>query len=245
MRILLLSDVHANLVALEAVLKSAKKLAYDKIFCAGDLVGYYPWPNEVVEWAKGSVDVCVMGNHDAVVAGLVDPATFSGPARAAISWTDRVLTDRNRRYLSSLPLKVEFEAFGKNALVHDTPLRPLSMEYVLSPFEAAEIFEKTDYGRVFYGHTHVPVVFEGSERGVVGLKPEGLFFLKSENRYLINPGSVGQPRDGVPKASFALWDLEEDALYFERVEFDVEKVIRELKAKGLPLELGYRLYEGY
>ncbi len=245
MRILLLSDIHANLPALEAVLKEAKKLTYDRIICAGDLVGYYPWPNEVVEWAKGNVDLCVLGNHDAIVAGLISPDTFSSHAREAILWTDKVLTGENRNYLKSLPLKVEFEIDGKNCLVHDTPLYPLSMEYITSPYGAVEIFRNTDYRKVFFGHTHIPSVFVEANGQIVGLKPKGLFPLNGNYRYLINPGSVGQPRDGIPKASFALWDTEGGTLIFERVEFDIDKVVREIERKGLPIELGLRLYRGY
>jgi len=244
MRILLISDIHANLPALEAVLKKAKELVYDKIFCAGDIVGYYPWPNEVVEWVKENVDLCVLGNHDAIIAGLLEPDTFTSAGRETILWTDRVITNQNREFLKNLPLKVEFEIDGKHSLVHDTPLRPLSMEYITSPYSAVEIFQNTDYSKVFYGHTHIPVVFVFDGAQIAGFKGQNLFPLRGDYRYLINPGSVGQPRDGIPKASFALWDTEEKVLYFERVEFDIEKVEKEMKRLGLPLELAYRLYKG-
>jgi len=243
MRILLLSDIHANLPALEAVLKRAKEIGYDKIMCAGDLVGYYPWPNEIVEWARENVDLCVMGNHDAIIAGLFEPDTFTSSARAAILWTNEVISDKNREFIKNLPIKLEFE--NNHCLVHDTPLYPMSMQYITSPYEAAEVFQKTNYSRVFYGHTHLPAIFVFNGAQIAGFKGEKFFPLRGDYRYLINPGSVGQPRDGIPKASFALWDSETDTLYFERVEFPIDVVEREIKKVGLPLDLAYRLYQGY
>ncbi len=241
MRILLISDIHANLPALEAVLKEAKKIGYDQVWCAGDIVGYYPWANEVTEWVRENAHRCAMGNHDAVVAGLVDPTYFSSHAYTAIVWTLENLTEENKRFISQLPL---VEKMGNLCLVHDTPLRPLSMEYILYPEQAWEVFQQTPYWLTVYGHTHIPVLYTYTGEGLkVNYSPDGVF-LKENYRYLVNPGSVGQPRDGIPLASFLIWDTEKNLLIHKRVDFDKEKVLQGLKEKGLPLELGYRLLKG-
>jgi predicted phosphodiesterase len=242
MRFLILGDIHANLPALEAVLKDAKTVGFDRIICTGDVVGYYPWPNEVVNWVRENVDVCVLGNHDAIVAGLLSPDTFSSHAREAIEWTDRIISSRNREFLKSLPLKVDF--LEKTCAVHDTPVYPLSMIYITDPYGAAEVFRKTDYEKVFYGHTHIPAIFLTDGVQIFGTKPGEFFPLREGWRYLINPGSVGQPRDGVPKASYMVWDDEENVIYHRRIEFDIGAVIAAVERTGLPPELGYRLLRG-
>jgi predicted phosphodiesterase len=243
MRWLLISDIHANLPALESVLKRASQIGYDRIMCAGDIVGYYPWANEVCDWVRENVDLCVMGNHDAIIAGLVSPEYFNGWARTAILWTMEHLTETNKEFIKNLPLKLEFPE--NNCLVHDTPVAPMSMYYITDPYDAVEVFRKTDYRITVYGHTHIPAAFVFNGAQVMGIKPKDLFPLRGDWRYLINPGSVGQPRDGVPKASFAVWDTDESVIYFERVEFDIDAVVKKMKEVGLPLELAYRLYEGY
>jgi predicted phosphodiesterase len=241
MRILLISDIHANLPALEAVVKEAKKIGYDQIWCAGDIVGYYPWPNEVVNWVKENVHYCVMGNHDAVVAGLIEPTYFSSYAYDAIVWTLQNLTEENKRFIASLPL---IEKIGDTVLVHDTPDRPMSMYYIVDPQEALYVFQKTDFWLTVYGHTHMPILYTYTGYGVrVNYTLDGVV-LERKYRHLLNPGSVGQPRDYVPLASFVVWDTDKNLLIHKRVDFDKEKVLKELKAKGLPLELGYRLFEG-
>jgi predicted phosphodiesterase len=241
MRILILSDIHANWPALEAVLNEARKIGFDQIWCAGDIVGYYPWCNEVTHWVRENVQRCVMGNHDAIIAGLVSPDYFSSYAYTAIIWTLRELSRENKGFISQLPLVIK----DKNTLlVHDTPLRPLSMEYILYPEEALEVLKNTPQRLIFYGHTHIPILFElGREELKVVYEMDG-YPLREDKKYLINPGSVGQPRDGIPLASFLIWDTERNLLFHKRVDFDKERVIRELKKRNLPEELGYRLLKG-
>jgi len=241
MRILILSDIHANWPALEAVLNEARKIGFDQIWCAGDIVGYYPWCNEVTHWVRENVQRCVMGNHDAIIAGLVSPDYFSSYAYTAIIWTLRELSRENKGFISQLPLVIKDKS---TLLVHDTPLRPLSMEYILYPEEALEVLKNTPQRLIFYGHTHIPILFElGREELKVVYEMDG-YPLREDKKYLINPGSVGQPRDGIPLASFLIWDTERNLLFHKRVDFDKEKVIRELKKRNLPEELGYRLLKG-
>jgi predicted phosphodiesterase len=241
MRILILSDIHANWPALEAVLNEARKIGFDQIWCAGDIVGYYPWCNEVTHWVRENVQRCVMGNHDAIIAGLVSPDYFSSYAYTAIIWTLRELSRENKGFISQLPLVIKDKS---TLLVHDTPLRPLSMEYILYPEEALEVLKNTPQRLIFYGHTHIPILFElGREELKVVYEMDG-YPLREDKKYLINPGSVGQPRDGIPLASFLIWDTERNLLFHKRVDFDKERVIRELKKRNLPEELGYRLLKG-
>ena len=242
MRVLLISDIHANLPALEAVLKEAKKIGFDEIWCAGDIVGYYPWPNEVAQWVRENVNRCVMGNHDAIVAGLVSPEYFSSAAYEAILWTLKELDEENRAFISSLPLYEEIES---TFLVHDTPLEPMSMYYILSPQEALEVFRNTPYGKIIYGHTHIPVLYGYNGRELKVISNLDGYKLEEGFRYMLNPGSVGQPRDGVPLASFVVWDTDKGLLFHKRVDFDKEKVLKEVVKKGLPAVLGYRLFKGY
>ena len=242
MRLLLISDIHANLPALEAVIKEAKKVGFDAVYCAGDIVGYYPWPNEVTKWVEENVKECVMGNHDAIIAGIVPPDYFSSAAYEAIIWTLKELTEDNKRFISQLPF---YRKFDGTFLVHDTPLQPMSMYYILTPEDALEVFRQTDYQITIFGHTHIPVLYayNGKELRVV-YDMDG-FELKNGYRYLINPGSVGQPRDGIPLASFLIWDTENGKLIHRRVDFDKERVLKEVLKKGLPEVLGYRLFKGY
>ena len=241
MRILILSDIHANWPALEAVLNEARKIGFDQIWCAGDIVGYYPWCNEVTHWVRENVQRCVMGNHDAIIAGLVSPDYFSSYAYTPIIWTLRELSRENKGFISQLPLVIKDKS---TLLVHDTPLRPLSMEYILYPEEALEVLKNTPPRLIFYGHTHIPILFElGREELKVVYEMDG-YPLREDKKYLINPGSVGQPRDGIPLASFLIWDTERNLLFHKRVDFDKERVIRELKKRNLPEELGYRLLKG-
>ena len=243
MRVLLISDIHANLPALEAVLKEAEKIGYDAVYCAGDIVGYYPWPNEVTQWVRENADRVVLGNHDAIVAGRLSPEYFSSAAYEAIMWTLEHLTEENKRFISSLPVVEEFDS---TCLVHDTPLRPMSMEYIVHPQEAVPVFLNTTYRYILYGHTHIPVLFElVPQRGELKAYYDiGERVLNREHRYMVNPGSVGQPRDGIPLASFLVWDTDKNLLIHRRVDFDKERVLKEVVEKGLPPELGYRLFKG-
>jgi diadenosine tetraphosphatase ApaH/serine/threonine PP2A family protein phosphatase len=241
MRILILSDIHANWPALEAVLNEAQKIGFDQIWCAGDIVGYYPWCNEVTQWVRENVQRCVMGNHDAIIAGLISPDYFSSWAYRAIVWTLQELSEENKKFISNLPLVLKS---GDTILVHDTPLRPLSMEYILYPEEALEVLKNTPQRFTFYGHTHIPILFELGEGELKVVYQMDGYTLRGDRKYLINPGSVGQPRDGIPLASFLIWDTERNLLFHKRVDFDKEKVIRELKKRNLPEELGYRLLKG-
>ena len=235
MRILLISDIHANLPALESVIKEAKRLGFDTVYCAGDLVGYYPWPNEVTEWVRENVSECVMGNHDAVIAGVISPDYFSSAAYEAIIWTAKELTEANRNFITRLPF---YRKLNGTFLVHDTPLQPMSMYYILNVEDALEVFQSTDYEIVIFGHTHIPVIYAYNGKEIKVVYDLNGFKLKKRYHYLINPGSVGQPRDGIPTASFLIWDTAKGEILHRRVDFDKGKVLKEVLKRGLPEILG-------
>jgi putative phosphoesterase len=229
MKIVVLSDVHSNLDALRAVIKNFPK--YHELWCLGDIVGYGPQPNEVIEVLQGlRPTIVLMGNHDqAVVTGNVEG--FSPHAAKAVKWTREVIGVENRRYLATLKSSARAEREGKAiALYHGSPRDPLT-EYVFPDMGkvAGHGFVVMAGAKILLlGHTHVPMLF------------------RFNGNLLANPGSVGQPRDGDPRASFALLTIAQDQVAFEvqRVEYDMGIVADRIIKSGLPGFLAERLYMG-
>ncbi len=243
MRYAVLSDTHGNLEALEAVLEEVEKQGYDKMIFLGDFVGYGPNPNECVELLREKVDLAVLGNHDAAVLNPKEAETFNEYARRAVEWTREVLTEENKKYLASLPLIVKPEE--NIVAVHSTPYKPERWEYILSSFDADYFFERYNEWIALIGHSHVPGAFilvgEENIKEVEDVPLE----LREEYRYMINPGSVGQPRDYDWRASFGILDLEKKTFDFFRVKYDVEKTQRKIIQAGLPEVLAERLAIGF
>ena len=245
MRTLLLSDLHSNHEATGAVLESARSLGFDRVVVLGDLVGYGASPNEVVA-AIRELDPCavIRGNHDKVVAGVEPGEEFNKVAREAARINRLLLRPENLEYLSALPRGPETIG-GAFAIAHGTPLD--EDEYLLDAWEAATVFGETDFPVCFFGHTHVPGAFELKE-GVVSLlvpgKPEAVLALDARARYLINPGSVGQPRDCDPRASFAIYDEAAGQVIFRRVDYPVDGPGKRIREAGLPGVLEERLRRG-
>ncbi len=222
MKIAFISDIHGNSIALEEVLDDIGKM---EIICLGDIVGYNPFPNESIEIIKEKKIKCIMGNHDyAVLTG--DVAWFNPIAARAIIWTREVLNEENIEYLKSLKTVIK----DKNVYcVHGSPLDPLE-EYVFPnyPITLLKEFLKVAGTRaVAMGHTHIPFV---------KYLNEGIIF---------NPGSVGQPRDNDPRAAYAIFDFKEESVEIVRVEYNIDKVAKEIIKVGLPKELALRLYKGW
>jgi len=242
MRSVILSDIHGNLVALRAVLDTVEGLNVQRVLCLGDIVGYNPWPNECVQIIRERSIACVMGNHDRVAAGLEAPVNFNNSAREAILWTRRVLTQENRNYLAKIP---DRRAVGSSViLVHGAPRDP--DEYILSSGIIREniVFmeERLDASLGFFGHTHVSGIFDGrNDRTPIY---DGKYFLKKEHVCLINPGSIGQPRDRNPGASFLIYDDDELSVQYYRIKYDVDTVYKSIVKEGLPADLGKRLFLG-
>jgi predicted phosphodiesterase len=244
-RALVLSDLHSNAEALRAVFSRVRRKKFDRVVCLGDFVGYGAEPNQVLDamrTIKGR-KLYIRGNHDRVVAGVEEGTNFNQPARYAAFWTRDHLSAPNRRFLHDLPLG----PLQKDGLLlcHGSPHD--EDEYVFTEYHAMRIFEETDARIVLYGHTHLPVIFSVDEDGNVSgsaVPGEAMFRLRPDRRYLINPGSVGQPRDRNPQASFAIVDSRRMTAQFFRVPYDVYKTQAAILKAGLPSILAYRLTYG-
>ena len=239
MRAAVISDVHSNLVALEAVLEAVGLEEPDEIWCLGDLVGYGPHPNECCQRIAETVDVCLAGNHDLGVIGQIDLGVFSPEAAAAATWTQAVISDESHEYLASLPTGTETELAS---LVHASPRDPV-WEYVLSWDQAADAFALAQRGLILVGHTHAALHFSDPESGEWGLAPEGTT-LELDRPRLLNPGSVGQPRDGDPRAAWLIVDFGRAVATFRRVNYDVSATQSAIRKAELPETLAVRLATG-
>jgi predicted phosphodiesterase len=240
MRVAVISDVHANYHALEAVLEEIEAERVDAVWCLGDTVGYGPLPNECCETVRGRTDRCLVGNHDLVVVGELTVSDFNDEAAAAALWTSGVLTHASRRFLESL--KPSEEADGVD-LFHASARDPI-WEYVLTEEAARATLELSDAPLVLVGHSHVAlaITLDGGE--VLGGLAPGGSAVELDGRWLLNPGSVGQPRDGDPRAAWMLLDLEQKSAVFRRVEYSVEQTQAEMRERGLPGPLAARLARG-
>jgi len=244
MRYLVLSDLHANLEALSAVLEDAGKRGYDRVVALGDLVGYGGNPNEVVETVRSlEPEAVVRGNHDKVVAGITEADHFNDVARAAALWTRTVMTPDNEQYLRALPEGPV--VVGDMVLSHGSPAD--EEDYILSDLDAVHNLEAVDFALAFFGHTHFTCVFSlGADRLSMRVIKESdpPLHLVAGERYLVNPGSIGQPRDHNPKASYAIYDSAARTITFPRVDYDVDAAQRSITGAGLPGVLAQRLALG-
>jgi predicted phosphodiesterase len=238
-RVAVISDIHGNLHALEAVLGSIDSDAPDAVWCLGDLVGYGPQPNRCCELVAQRADVCLIGNHDLGVLGRIDLENFSPDAAASANWTKDVLEDGPRSSLEPLqPSSVH----GQVGLYHASPRDPV-WEYVLAPQVAAASLIAADQPLVLVGHSHVALRF-GDEERALALCQDGAEVDLSSGHWLLNPGSVGQPRDGDPRAAYLLLDLDAKRAVYHRVEYPVERTQAEIREHGLPEALAERLESG-
>ncbi|MDQ3326944.1 MAG: metallophosphatase family protein [Chloroflexota bacterium] len=228
MRFGVISDIHANLVALQAVLQDMGPV--DQYWCLGDVVGYGPSPNECVQTLLDLDHVLVMGNHDAAAVGVLSPRDFNGEARRALEWTSRTLDRENAAYLKAAPEQL---TRSEILLVHGSPREPL-WEYITNVEQANENFAITVNPYTFVGHTHVPLVFLQDREGnaMSGTPEDDMRLHLAAERMFINPGSVGQPRDGDPRAAYAIVDDEQMHVVFRRVEYDIRETQSAMKAVG-------------
>ncbi|MEM7348144.1 MAG: metallophosphoesterase family protein [Chloroflexota bacterium] len=245
MRYLIISDIHANLAAFEAVLEDAEGL-YDKVWCLGDMVGYGPDPNECVELLLTLDHLCIAGNHDWAVLGKLDVDDFNRDARFASLWTREQLNEPVREYLDNLPVALLEEELY--TLVHGSPRHPI-WEYILYPSIAQDNFKQFSTPYCFVGHTHNPVIFQEAPQGNMceAFAPEfnnGPIAL-AEERLIINPGSVGQPRDGDARAAYGILDTEAQAFEHRRVVYPVSVTQEKMKGFDFPARLWNRLAFGW
>ena len=239
MRIAVLSDIHGNLPALEAVLASLRP--YDAIWQLGDVVGYGPQPNEVVARLAGEKALGVRGNHNSAAVGELDTDAFNDDARAAIEWTMGELNNETRAWLANLKRREELEGF---TLVHGSPRDP-TWEYVYAVSIARANINGFSTAYCLVGHTHVPLVYRQAGTKIEPWLPGRDSQIElDERRALINPGSVGQPRDGDRRASGMLLDTEQMTAEWRRVEYPIEAVQKLMQQAGLPKRLVARLSHG-
>jgi diadenosine tetraphosphatase ApaH/serine/threonine PP2A family protein phosphatase len=238
-RVAVVSDIHGNLQALEAVLASIDQDAPDEIWCLGDLVGYGPRPNRCCALVAERADVCLIGNHDLAALGRLDLEIFSPDAALTAEWTARQLEPKSRTFLETLEPKGVRDEVG---LFHASPRDPV-WEYVLSPGIAYAALAATPQTLVLVGHSHVALAFRLSTT-TLATAAEGTEVELAEDRWLLNPGSVGQPRDGDPRAAWLLLDVEAGRARFQRVEYDVAATQAAMREQGLPEALAARLDHG-
>jgi predicted phosphodiesterase len=242
MRILVISDIHANLTALESVLADANQ--FDAVWCLGDLVGYGPNPNECIERITQLPNLqCVLGNHDAAAVGSIEADAFNPEARKTVLWTQSTLTPANKEYLKSLPERVNLEYI---TLVHGSPFRPV-WEYLLDTHTATISFEFFDSPYCFVGHTHLPVLYHLPDGRLTAqlIMPEHVSQMTLTPRAILNPGSVGQPRDRDPRAAYAILDMPDYTWELHRVEYDIQSVQERMRLENLPERHITRLSAGW
>ncbi len=242
MRVAICTDIHGNRHAFEAVLKAAISERVDEVWCLGDLVGYGAEPNACVALADKNCDVCLAGNHDLAVVGTLSLDEFSRGAALAARWTQEVITPDARDWLLERSAEGERVGYG---LFHASPRDPV-WEYVLSGLTAELCFDATDFRISFIGHSHVALSFDRQEgQAATGTtRREGTELDLSEGRWLVNPGSTGQPRDGDPRAAWLLLDTERQTAVFRRSEYDIAGAQAAIRAARLPDSLAERLEYG-
>lgn len=245
MRYLILSDIHANWEALEAVLADAEG-RYDQILCCGDIVGYGADPNRATEWVRANVHSVVRGNHDKAIIESEILEWFNPVAKAATRWTQNELTEPNLEYLRTLPkgpaLVEGFQIFHGSPFDED--------DYIVTPADALQLQGYLEVGLSFFGHSHLQGGFLIHRSGVRSIRPvsdgqqQAVLDLAEDSTFLINPGSVGQPRDSDPRAAYALYHPGERLVVYRRVEYDLAKAQRKIVQVGLPEVLALRLAVG-
>lgn len=247
MRVLIISDIHANFAAFETVLEDADG-QWDIIWFLGDLVGYGPDPNECVVELQKHKHIGLSGNHDQAVLGNLDIKLFNREANFAINWTREALTPESIAYLESVPSKLVEAPF---TLAHASPRYPV-WEYIIDPGTAAENFDWFQTPYCFVGHTHVPIIFEEKTNSFREIYMRAPYYSSDNNiplalgeeRLIINPGSVGQPRDSDPRAAYALLDTEELTCLFKRIAYPFHITQRRMEKFGMPRRLVERLAHG-
>lgn len=245
MKYLVLSDIHSNKEALTAVLCFVRRKRFDKTIILGDLVGYGADPNPTVELVRTlKRAVIIRGNHDKVCSGLESGEMFNRIALLSAKWTQQNLLPRHRKWLASLP-KGPLQVDDSFAISHGTPLDEDA--YIFGEIEALNMFRFFELPICFFGHSHFPVVFSMDSESLTTYVPNGSLFrvsLRKDARYLINPGSIGQPRDGDSRASFGIFDSKRMTMTIHRVKYKLERTQKKIHRAGLPIPLAERLALG-
>lgn len=237
-----ISDIHGNLESLEAVLADIDRQKFDKLYCCGDIVGYGASPNECIDLVLKERKIpTIAGNHDHAAIKLIDITFFNEIAKRAIVWTQNQLTEQNRKLLSELRMSISEDSLF---FVHSSPKDPEKWNYIITMGEARLNFRCFQERFCFVGHSHHPFIIVNS-KDVLSTPERFEVTIDLEKRYLINVGSVGQPRDRNSKAAYAVCDLERKTLAIRRVEYDIELAQKRIIDAGIPKELADRLAIGW
>ena len=245
MRLMIFSDIHGNLDALQSVLRDAAKRNVHRSICLGDLVGYGPFPNECIELIRKLKNCrCLAGNHDVAALWEASPYGMSKAAKEAILWTMDKLSPENKAYLRSLPDRLDL---ANMTFVHANPYNPKGWRYVMDRKYALRSFAATHSRFTFIGHSHRPLVISKKHWLAVTIDTitgNTRHSVNDTTRRIVNCGSVGQPRDDDPRASYLIYDTRKQTLHFHRVEYDVQKTAQAIQDVNLPAVLGRRIVKG-
>jgi predicted phosphodiesterase len=242
MRYAILADIHANLEAFIEVKKKLKEENIDKYICLGDIVGYGANPKECLSISRKLFDFIVAGNHDQAVAGIFDTSYFNPYAREAVNWTIDVLNQEEKNFLKSLPLTLDID--DNFQIVHASLYRPDEFHYILNLKLAEQNFKLMKKDLCFVGHSHGPVIFAKDEEASIDYSLFKHMHLKNNYSYIVNAGSVGQPRDNNPKACYCIYDNSNNKIEIKRVAYPVKKAQDKIIKAGLPHFLALRLSAG-
>ncbi len=241
MRYGIFSDIHSNLEALDAVIEAYRKEKIDRYLCVGDVVGYASSPKECIEKIRMLAMITVAGNHDWASVNLISTDYFNPLAKEAVFWTQRNLDEEGRYFLEHLMLVYKNEDL---TMVHGTLDEPGDFNYMTDGYIASRTFELLETNICFVGHTHVPGVFIKSKDSRIRYQEDSNINIKEDSKYIINVGSVGQPRDGNPKAAYCIYDSDKKNVQIKRISYDIQTVRKKIIAGGLPRFLGERLLIG-
>jgi len=240
-KFIIFSDVHSNLEALQSFCRATESVLHDKKVCLGDIVGYNADPNPVVEWIREEVDFALAGNHDYCVLNQTDASYLNPAAYQACAWTRRNLTQSNKNFLDTLPIEIEEDGIY---WVHSSPFEPKKWHYVSTIKSAEKNFNYFEQAICFIGHSHIPGIFEKNKNNKIYSHDTSKLELDPDSRYIINVGSLGQPRDGNPDPVFVFYDSVTHIVEFCRFSYDLLSTQQKIMVCGLPSSLADRLRNG-
>lgn len=241
MKIAIYSDVHSNLEAFNAVLKDIQRQNVDQKIFLGDIVGYGPNPNECIELMKENADYILAGNHDWAAVGLTDTSYFNIYANASLDWTISALSDENKEFLKEQKPRIVLDGIH---IAHSTPRDPEQWNYIMTLQDASHNYDYIEKDFCFIGHSHQPVIVEMVDASNILPIRDIYKTLEPNRRYIINVGSVGQPRDSNPDACYLTFDTQTKVIEYRRVAYDIKRVQRKMKKQKLPQYLIERLESG-
>ncbi len=231
MRTAYISDLHGNIHAVESLEKDLREQCIDRVVCLGDILNFGANPKEVLEWVKENCQIILRGEHDTFVSQCEDIFISNPEAIKMADWTYDQITDEDRAFISSLPKDFEFEGV---VITHDEPSVPGSMYFITSLKDAKDTFSCYSEKICFYGHTHIPLIFEKSDESIKLIRDLNEYQIKDDKQYLISVGSVGQPRDRDPRLCYVIHDEDKNIIIIRRVDYNYNKAAEEIIKKGLP-----------